>query len=125
MFPESRNWYGTEALAVLLQEDGSWFGLGPDYDFREKLWWYSAAFQVGMESRLKVAGRKLDGDAPPAKISRVSNAQGAQGGGWAMLMLVEFPSAGCWELTGEFQGQQLSFVVETRGAAPAPAAAAR
>jgi hypothetical protein len=42
-----------------------------------------------------------------------------------MLMLVEFPSAGCWELTGEFRGQQLSFVVETRGAAPAPAAVAR
>jgi hypothetical protein len=29
-----------------------------------------------------------------------------------MLVAVEFPSAGCWEITGEYLGQKLSFVVE-------------
>jgi len=114
MFPTAVNWYGTDALAVLTSSDGSWLGLGPEYDYREKLWWYSADFQPGMESQMTVTGRRLDGDSPPARISRTTNAQGMEGGGWSMLMLVEFPSAGCWELTGEFQGQRLTFVVETR-----------
>jgi hypothetical protein len=33
-------------------------------------------------------------------------------GGWAMLVMVEFPAIGCWELTGEYKGQTLSFVVQ-------------
>jgi len=116
MFPAATNWFGTDALAVLVNGDGRWFGLGPKYDYRDKLWWYSAAFQPGMESQMKVTARRLDGDSPAARISRTTNAQGMAGGGWAMLMLVEFPRAGCWELTGEFQGQRLSFVVETQRA---------
>lgn len=122
MFPTATNWHGTDALAVLLNDDGHWTGLGSKHDFRDKLWWYSAAFELGMESQMTVTARRLDGDSPPAPISRTTNAQGMQGGGWAMLMLVEFPRAGCWELTGEFQGQRLSFVVETRDALPVPVA---
>jgi len=122
MFPSAGNWFGSNALAVLTSDDGSWFGLGPKYDYREKLWWYSAAFEPGMESQMTVTGRRLDVDSLPARVTRTTNAQGMGGGGWAMLMLVEFPSAGCWELTGEFQGQRLTFVVETRDPAPVPAA---
>jgi hypothetical protein len=36
-----------------------------------------------------------------------------------MLVLVEFPSAGCWELTGRYLGQELTFVVEVPDEAPA------
>lgn len=121
MFPTSRGWYGSESLAVLLQPDGRWHGLGPRHGFRDKLWWYSTAFEVGMESQLKITGRRLDGQSPPARISRTTNAQGMAGGGLAMLMLVEFPSAGCWQLTGEFKGQQLTFVVETTASVSDPA----
>lgn len=122
MFPGAGTWYGSDTLAVLTSGDGSWFGLGPRHDYRDKLWWYSAAFKPGMESQMTVTGKRLDGDSPPARITRTTNAQGVNGGGWAMLMLVEFPRAGCWELTGEFQGQRLSFVVETHDPAPVPAA---
>jgi hypothetical protein len=34
-----------------------------------------------------------------------------------MLVAVEFPSSGCWEITGEYLGQKLGFVVEVSAAA--------
>jgi hypothetical protein len=60
---------------------------------------------------LVVRGRRLDRDAPPADISRTTNAHSPSLGGWTMLVAVEFPSPGCWEITGEYLGQKLSFVV--------------
>ena len=35
-----------------------------------------------------------------------------------MLVAVELPVAGCWEITGEYLGQKLSFVVEVRADDP-------
>jgi hypothetical protein len=32
---------------------------------------------------------------------------------WRMLVGVDFPDPGCWEITGEYLGQTLTFVVET------------
>jgi hypothetical protein len=29
-----------------------------------------------------------------------------------MLVMMEFPAAGCWEVTGKYHGNQLSFIVE-------------
>jgi hypothetical protein len=39
-------------------------------------------------------------------------------GGWTMLVMVEFPSAGCWKITGEYLGQVLDFVVEVQADEP-------
>ena len=33
-------------------------------------------------------------------------------------MLVMFPSAGCWEITGRYLGQELRFVVEVPSETP-------
>jgi hypothetical protein len=33
-------------------------------------------------------------------------------GGWAMLVMVEFSTGGCWEVTGQYKGQAASFVVQ-------------
>jgi hypothetical protein len=35
-----------------------------------------------------------------------------------MLVMVEFPSAGCWKITGEYLGQVLDFVVEVQADEP-------
>ena len=32
------------------------------------------------------------------------------GGEWSMLTLVDFPSTGCWEIRGTYQGRSLAFV---------------
>jgi hypothetical protein len=113
-FPSSETWYGSETLAVILPADGVWRGMGPEHDYRDKLFWWSYGFRPGFESHLAVNGRRLDGESPAANISRSTNAGSPSLGGWTMLVAVEFPSAGCWEITGEYLGQKLAFVVAVR-----------
>ena len=117
-FPPADHWYGSERLAVVLPPDGIWRGMGPTHNFRDKLFWWSAGFKPGSESNLKVAGVRLDGDAPAATISRVTTAHAESLGGWTMLVMVEFPSAGCWQITGEYLGEKLTFVVEAQAGEP-------
>jgi hypothetical protein len=110
----SRFWYGSEALAVLLKQGGTWQGMGPKHNYRDKLFWWRQGYVGATEPRpeLIVSGRKLDGEAPPANVSRATNAYHKDFGGWAMLVMVEFPESGCWELTGQYKGQIESFVVQ-------------
>jgi hypothetical protein len=111
-FPSSERWYGSETLAVLLPPESIWRGMGPEHNYRDKLFWWSLGFKPGTESKLRVTGRRLDGDSPAADVSRTTNAYAASLGGWTMLVGVEFPSAGCWEIVGDYLGQRLSFIVE-------------
>jgi hypothetical protein len=81
--------------------------------YRDKLFWWRQGYIGATEQRpeLIVSGRKLDGEAPPANVSRATNAYHKDFGGWAMLVMVEFPESGCWELTGLYKGQTATFVV--------------
>jgi hypothetical protein len=110
-FPASENWYGSETLAVQLPPNGIWRGMGSANRYRDKLFWWSYNIQPGAETGLTVQGRRLDSDAPPADVSRTTNARWPGSGGWTMLVAVEFPSSGCWEITGEYLGQKLAFIV--------------
>jgi len=107
-------WFGSEALAVLLNRSGVWQGMGPSHNYRNKLFWWRQGYNGATEQRpgLVVSGRRLDEEAGPAIVSRATNAHHKDFGGWAMLVMVEFPAGGCWELTGEYKGQTLSFVVK-------------
>ena len=111
-FPASERWYGSEALAVMLPPDGVWLGSGPAYHYRGKLFWWSSGYEPGQESQLKVTGRRLDAQAPPANITSAAGAYAPSLGGWAMLVAVEFPGPGCWEIAARYLGQDLKFVVE-------------
>ena len=112
----SRFWYGNEALAVLLSRSGTWQGMGPTHNYRNKLFWWRQGYSGATEQRpeLTVAGRRLDGEAQPATVSRATNAYHEDFGGWAMLVMVEFPASGCWEVTGQYKGQTTTFVVDVR-----------
>ena len=58
---------------------------------------------------LTVSGKRLDAPALPLVASRATNA--AADFGEAMLVLVEIPESGCWEIAGRYRGHELSFVV--------------
>jgi hypothetical protein len=88
--------------------------MGPDHAFRDKLAWLTHDFKPGQESNLTVVGRRLDRDDRPAVVSRPTNAGSFSDDEWVMLVSVEFPSAGCWQVTGRYLGQELAFVVEVR-----------
>ncbi len=113
-FPSSDRWYGSESLAVMLPPNGIWRGMGPEHHYRDKLFWWSYGFKPGGESNFKVSARNLSDSSLAAEISIPTGAHAPSLGGWTMLVAVEFPAAGCWEITGDYLGQRLSFVVEVR-----------
>jgi hypothetical protein len=111
--PKSENWYGSHALAVNLPKNGVWPTTAPGAQIAVKLFWWSAGFRPGMESNLNVTIRELTGAPNTAVVSEPTNAGAKSLGGWAMLTGINFREPGCWEITGKYQGQELTFVVET------------
>ena len=104
--PASGNWYGSEALAVQLPPDGIWPTTAPAALIAVKLFWWSAGFKPGMESNLNVTLRELSGAPVTAVVSEATNAYADSLGGWTMLTGIDFPNAGCWEVTGSYQGRR-------------------
>ena len=111
-FPESKNWYGTEALAVVLPPDGIWPTTKIGARLAVKFFWWSLGFRPGMEKNLSVTIRNLDGDQNDAIVSKPRNAHKISMG-WMMLTGFDIKNPGCWEITGEYQGESLTFVIKT------------
>jgi len=112
-FPRSQSWYGSEAFAVMLPPDGIWSTTAPGASLAVKLFWFSSGFKPGMETHLTTRIRNLNGGDSTARMTQPSNAADKSLGGWTMLTGIDFPDPGCWEITGEYFGQVLTFVVET------------
>ncbi len=86
----------------------------PDHTTPEittKIFWGSADFDYHNKEdySLKVTGQRLDGEAPPLVVNKVTNALFEPHA--AMLTGVYVPTPGCWEITGEYKGDKLSYVV--------------
>jgi len=110
---EGNFWFGTEGLWTALQNDGVWAGLPLNPDgYTQKIMWWSSLYNLPQEPvpALEVTGRRLDGDAPPLRFYGATNAM-ADDIGEAMLTGVEFPTPGCWEVTGRYKKTELQFVV--------------
>lgn len=112
--PSDRLWFGSESLAVAIPENGIWHGMGPERDFFDKLFWLVGGFQPGLESDFSLTGRHLYDDLIKPIIDDAGNASHEDFGGWSILVGVGFPRTGCWELTGTYLGQSLTFVVNVR-----------
>ena len=111
--PGNNFWYGTDSLWTAVPENGVWSALphNPAGYTQKVLWWrkgYSPTDEP--EPQLFVTGRRLDAPAPPLNVSKATNAYALEIGS-AMLVGVDFPTLGCWEITGRYAGIELSFVV--------------
>ena len=108
-------WLGTEKLWIVLPKLGEVWGWLPhapgNPDLTAKIFWGSVEFDYRRKEDygLMVTGRRLDGDAPPLLVSKVTNALFVPNA--ALLTGVYVPTPGCWEITGDYKGQKLSFVV--------------
>jgi|SRR5215831_4267929 len=102
-------WVGTEKLYQCIPKSGDRWAWAPGTG--EKIFWGSAAFDLhkNEDYSLKVTGRRLDGDAPPLVVEGVTNAIGKPHD--FLLTGVYVPTPGCWEITGEYKGDKLSFIV--------------
>src|SRR5262249_48877302 len=110
-------WLGTDKLWLSLPKSGErwgWAPRTPDHrtpNITAKIFWGSADFDYHKQEdySLKVRGRRLDGDAPPPVVDKVTNALFKPHA--AILTGVYVPTPGCWEITGDYKGEKLSYVV--------------
>jgi hypothetical protein len=106
-------WYGEEHLWTALHENGVWEGLPKNPDgYTQKIMWWSSLYVLKdeLEPALVVSAQRIDGEAPPFKFHGATNAF-AKDIGDAMLTGVDFPTEGCWEVTGQYKKSGLTFVV--------------
>ncbi len=117
-------WFGTNRLWTNLPVDGIWKGLPLDTTarqptFGQKLFWWRQGYDARIESRpnLIVTGKRLDSPAPllevspvtPLEVSPATNAFAAPRS--AMLVGIGFPAVGCWQITGRYEDDELTFVI--------------
>ena len=94
-------WRGT--VAAGLRPDGSVMAtIEEDGAVSMKVGWWR-----GVPGRLRITGRRLDGQAPPL---RVVVPEGYGSLGFQVTGLV-FPTVGCWRVGGRVRDARLSFVV--------------
>ena len=73
-------------------------------------WWSDLYSLKEQQPDLIVTGQRLDAKAPPLHASKATNASGGDIGE-SMLTGVDFPTLGCWKITGQYKDAELSFVV--------------
>ncbi len=111
--PWDQFWYGTDSLWTAVPQNGVWSALPHNPEgYTQKVFWWRKGYSWTKEPEpdLSVTGRRLDADAAPLNVSKATNAF-AEDIGSAMLVGVDFPTLGCWEITGRYAGTELSFVV--------------
>lgn len=109
-------WFGSEKLWIQLPTNGTWSHLGhyepTDTAFRQKLQWWRAGYDWRNENppQLTVTGKRLDSPSPPLRSDDHANATGL-GDHPSMMTGVFFPTLGCWQVTGDYKGDKLTFVI--------------
>ena len=112
-------WIGSEKLWTQIVEPMMWewrpHGPGHEQDLTAKVFWFRLGYSWRSEPipKIRVTGRRLDGPAPPLMLPQgpATHAIIDNSGRGAMLTGVWVPTPGCWEITGDYQGDKLSFVV--------------
>lgn len=106
-------WYGSNGLWTALQPDGRWYALlRGEKGYSQKVFWWREGYDMQTEPQpqIAVSGRRLDGDAPAFEQTGGTNGYHADLGEF-MLTGVAVPTAGCWEITGRYGDEALTFVV--------------
>lgn len=108
-------WFGTEKLWTWLPLDGTW-RLGhyspTTPGFRQKIFWWRKGYywEADPKPELTVQGRRLDIPASSFLIPRATNGRTEFLKSF-MLVGADIPTHGCWEITGRYKGDELTFVV--------------
>jgi hypothetical protein len=110
-------WFGSEKLWIQLPANGAWSHL-PHYEptdiaFRQKLQWWRKGYNSRTENipRLTVTGRRLDSSAPPLTTDEHANNAGVIPDRASMMTGIFIPTLGCWQITGDYKGDKLTFVI--------------
>jgi hypothetical protein len=103
------HWYGTEDLWTIIPFDGARFAPPGT-----KLFYWSRHFMTAsddfLDPELTVRAERLDREANDVVVDHANNGGRADVGTF-MVTGMELPTAGCWEITAEYRGAKLSYVV--------------
>jgi hypothetical protein len=108
---------GSEKLWTVIEDPMVWgwrpHKPGHERDLTEKIFWYRVGYSARDEPipKLRVTGRRLDGPAPALITPQGPATNAIMGSENAMLTGVYVPAPGCWEITGDYEGDKLNFVV--------------
>ncbi|MEZ4515799.1 MAG: hypothetical protein R3C44_02805 [Chloroflexota bacterium] len=83
---------------------------GSGYGQKVVFWDEEYDWITNQQPELTLTGRRLDGKAPRVEVDHATNGYTPEFGPF-MLTGVEIPTTGCWEITGAYEGTELSFVV--------------
>lgn len=106
-------WFGSSSLWTAIPVNGIWNALphNPNGYTQKILWWRDGyVWDQEPEPNLIVTGERLDESAPPLIVDKATNAYASDIGS-AMMVGVDFPTLGCWKITGNYNGNELSFVI--------------
>ena len=118
--PPPKNFFliGTEKLWTEIGDSMVWqwrpHAAGHEQDLTAKVFWFRDDYSWRSEPvpKLRVTGKRLDGAAPPL-VTPQGPATNVIIDSWrgAMLTGVWVPVPGCWEITGDYEGDKLTFNV--------------
>jgi hypothetical protein len=83
-----------------------------DPTFRQKLLFCRQGYDAHAEpqAKLTVTGRRIDSPSPPLLSDNPSN--GSWNGNESFIATgINFPTAGCWEITAHYENGEVTFVV--------------
>jgi hypothetical protein len=109
-------WFGTDRLWTAIPETGAWIGLGHytsnDPTLRQKLIFWRKGYDAHAkaQAKLTVGGRRLDAPAPPLLTDGPGTPSWTADDQFLMTG-INFPTIGCWEITGHYEDDALTFVV--------------
>jgi Sel1 repeat len=100
-------WFGTDRLWTALPVNGEWTG------FRQKMSWWRHGYDWRAEPKpkLTVTGRRLDFPAPPLAVDQASSVNVTGTRPAYMMVGINFPTVGCWEISGHYEDDELTVVV--------------
>lgn len=111
--------YGNDSLAAVLPVNGTFVFKpgGPGFVDADGALGIKVGWGARKRGTLLIKGRRLDGEAAPARAYIPHSYDNYVGG---MSMYLVFPTTGCWEITGTLAGASLTFVVDVQkiGAGP-------
>jgi hypothetical protein len=106
-------WHGSNLLWTAVPKDGAWRALPHNpAGYTQKVFWWRESYSISEEPEpvLVVTAERLDDRAPLITGSKATNASAGDIGS-AMLVGLDFPTLGCWKITGKYGKEELSFVV--------------
>jgi hypothetical protein len=108
-------WFGTERLWTSLPEVGTWrlghYSPG-DPTFRQKLFFWRQGYDPDTEPspNLTVGGKRIDAHAGPL-LTDGKGIGGSTRDDQFIVTGINFPTAGCWEITGRYENDELTVVI--------------